>query len=246
MIPELLDLFIREGCTALGVVLFPDPNELGAVLGHNVKLQGIPVHLIEQRLDVLQHGVRQIIPVEDLLQIQSRDIRHNPAVKLIAVFECCQCAILGAGPLAGSVHGCLVLPLVPVFEHFLKSLLPVGNVKGVLVILRQGDISRHPIRKVPQDVITGVSPLVNTGVHAHLKGFSPAPGQLDYGPCAVPAPLSGGFRPAGHTYPITQGKAAMRAGIRLVRHLPGALRACCQCHVIYLLSLAGRLDQEMI
>lgn len=38
----------------------------------------------------------------------------------------------------------------------------------------------------------------------------------------------------------------MRARIRLVRHLPGALRACCQCHVIILLSLAGRLDQEMI
>lgn len=137
-----------------------------------------------------------------------------------------QSAILGTGLLAGRVHGCLILPPVPVFEHFPKGLFPVGNVERIPVILCQGDISRHPIREVPQDVITGISPLANTGIHAHLKGPPPAPGQLDYGPCAVPAPLSRAFCPTGYTYPITQGKTAMRAGIRLVRHLPGALRAC--------------------
>lgn len=115
VISELLALSCCEGNTALGVILVPDPDELGAVLGHNIKLQCIPIHLIEQRLDMLQHGVRQIFSVENLLQIKSRDIRHDSIVELITVFKCSQCAILGTALLAGQLHNgpCTVPAIFP-------------------------------------------------------------------------------------------------------------------------------------
>ena len=104
-----------ERTTVLGVVRVPDPEELGAVLGQNIILQCIPIHLSERRRDMLQHGVGQIFSVENLLQIKSRDIRHDSILELITVFKCSQCAILGTALLAGQLHNgpCTVPAIFP-------------------------------------------------------------------------------------------------------------------------------------
>ena len=132
-------------------------------------------------------------------------------MQVLAVFECCHAAILGAGLFALCVYGLLELPLVPVLKHFFKSFLAVRWVVRVLIVFSQGDVCRYLIREVSQDIINRISPIIDPGIDPSLVAVLFLALYGDNGACAVWTAFSGTFGLPGRNWLILQWKAAMRA-----------------------------------
>ena len=132
-------------------------------------------------------------------------------MQVLAVFECCHAAILGAGLFALCVYGLLELPLVPVFECFFESLHSVRWVVRILIVFSQGDVCRYLIREVSQNIINRIAPIIDPGIDPYLVSVLFLALYGDNGTCAVWTAFSGTFGLPGRNCLILQWKTAMRA-----------------------------------
>ena len=191
VLPEHHQLLMGEGQALDIIVLFGDFGVLGIVLCHKLKLDSIFVHLPEQVADMLQHGMRQLDLVQDVLHVLGTDIPHVYAVEGRTHLIGRNHAVLGTGLFSWISVGGLVFPEIPGGKYILEQFFPVFGVIGSLIVLLQGNLCRHAVRVAADHVIGRVAVGVDAGIYPYLEGVLSLAGQLHHRSGSVRAAFPG-------------------------------------------------------